>query len=170
MRAMLARCFHTTNAAIATLAARKGTAARAPSMPLAATAATSTEQGTDIAAIIDARLTMRNTARTTPQSTIASSAGSVRTGHIAASAPKPVATPLPPLKPIHGESVWPRIAASAVASQHHAVAVVTPPAFAPRAPSSQPAARTGIAPLSASIAKQAMPHARPSVRPRFVAP
>ena len=170
MRAMLARCFHTTNAAITPVATRNGTAARTPARPFAASAATSTEQGIEIAATIDARLMMRETARIAAQRRMASPAGSVSTGHIAASAPKPVATPLPPLKPIHGESVWPRIAASAVASQHHAVAVEMPPAGAPSAPRSQPAASTGSAPFRASTAKQRMPHDRPSVRPRFVAP
>ena len=93
-----------------------------------------------------------------------------RKPNCAANAPKPVATPLPPRNPIHGESVCPTIAPAAVASQHHDVSAGDAPGPAPSVPSRLPAASTGRAPLVASSRKQAMPQGRPSVRPRFVAP
>jgi hypothetical protein len=77
---------------------------------------------------------------------------------------------LRPLREKAATALGPIRPAAATASQHQAVSIESVPGAAPRAPSSAPAPSTGRAPLMASIAKQAMPQGRPSVRPRLVAP
>ena len=98
----------------------------------------------------------------------AARAGTVSTGHIASTAPKPVATPLPPRNPIHGEKQWPRIAQTATKSHPHAASVDG--IAMPNRPPSQPETSTGAAPLRASRRKQQMPKRLPSTRPTLVDP
>ncbi len=73
-------------------------------------------------------------------------------------APRPVATPFPPLKPIHGEKTWPATAARAVS------AVTGVPS------SSTTAASTGSAPFATSRRSPSIPASLPQARNRLVAP
>jgi hypothetical protein len=79
-------------------------------------------------------------------------------GAAASSAPKPVAMPLPPLKPIIGEKVCPRIAA-------------TPTRIASTSPApARVASQVGRKPFSASSISTVRPTFAPSTRNTFVAP
>ena len=126
--------------------------------------------GKVLAAIKLERLTMRESFMHAIHTASAMSIGNVSTGHMATSAPKPVATPLPPLNLSHGEKICPAIAAMAMT-------IHTVNAFGemvltgrPSTPLICPVINTGSAPLSASSAKHMKPHLRPSARPTLVAP
>ena len=165
-RVRFPRCLATTSPASNKLTTTNGdhsTASR-PVVPRY----TNSPAGTDTAAHTLAKPTYRLTTTTATHTTTATPIGTVITGHKPSIAPKPVATPFPPLNPSQTGYICPMIVVAATPNQHHETPRLI--SSVPTAPIALPAANTGKNPFNASKIKQLTPHAIPNERPRLVAP